>query len=205
MPESRSSDSLPPPTALIARAASSPAIAPGIGYSRHCTAPDSRANRRARTVTMAEPAQPLRDRSGALCASCQPAHARGARYLPAISRARARAPEELPDDRGPRRLCLGRIASGTASPRRARAPTEAPLWSRRGGVHRALEASRLLPPQPAEHLHGPPHRADAGRGFLARRRAFSLAENPLTVWTEDRDRSLPCGKTCSQYKNSSII
>ena len=54
--------------------------------------------------------------------------------------------------RGPRR-CGGRAA-----------PTPAPLRPRPRGAGRPGGRPRLLPPEPAEHVHRPPHRAHARRG-----------------------------------------
>ena len=59
-----------------------------------------------------------------------------------------------------------RYAASATSPE-----TEAPLRPRRRGAGRPLDAARLLPPEPAEHLHRSPHRADARPGLRPRPRA----------------------------------
>ncbi len=72
-------------------------------------------------------------------------------------------------------VCLGgfawdaalrlRTALGEPTPR----PTS-PLRSRGRAVVRPLASARQLPPEPAEHVHRPPHRADARRSLHPRSR-----------------------------------
>ena len=68
--------------------------------------------------------------------------------------------------RRPRQLRLGRRPAGGPFERRRGAASEAALRPRRRGARRALLAARLLPPEPAEHLHRQAHRGDARRGLL---------------------------------------
>ena len=48
-----------------------------------------------------------------------------------------------------------------------------------------LDAARLLPPEPAEHLHRPPHRADARRGVRPGSRAAGRSSSALSVPASD--------------------
>ena len=66
------------------------------------------------------------------------------------------------------RLRVGRSAARTASAGPSHSATEAALRPRRRSADRRLDAPRLLPPQPAEHVHRPPHRADVGRHLRSR-------------------------------------
>ena len=90
--------------------------------------------------------------------------AAGARHVPAVPRARARRT----------RAACGRSwrsarSRGTAPCARSRRPATgaaaaAAVRSRRRGDGRAVHADRLLPPEPAEHVHRQAHRADDRRG-----------------------------------------
>ena len=106
----------------------------------------------------------------------QQADARGARPLPAVPRARARAARAGCGSI----VALGgvRVPGGVAGARRPRAcalPTPRPRFAH--GLEVADDRGhdpRLLPPEPAEHLHRPAHRADARRG-AARARELASA------------------------------
>ena len=144
-----------PRTAATAPAGSSPATAPATGCSPRCTGPASRTSRTpsARTTGCACAAPTSRRSSAAPRRRTGPTTDR-ARHLPALPRARAA------------RCCaearvlvaLGSFAWDGALLRAARqrrpgpAP-EAALRPRRGGRGRPLHAARLLPPEPAEHVH----------------------------------------------------
>ena len=100
----------------------------------------------------------------ALRAAGEQAHAGRARQLPAVPGARAAAA------RGRARVivALGSFAWDGAlralrARRRRRAAAEAAVRPRRGGAGRPVHAARLLPPQPAEHVHGQADRGDDGR------------------------------------------
>ncbi len=86
--------------------------------------------------------------------------------------------QRLQDDRRARRLRLGRGAARLARAGLRAAATEAAVLPRRRGRPRALDAARLLPPKPAEYLHPPPHRADAGPNLRSRPRAGRIGNKP---------------------------
>ena len=88
------------------------------------------------------------------------ADARRARPLPAVPGPRARAAREVRVARRPRRVRLGRGVPDArgAGPRRRPRPTFGHGAEARVGPY-AL--ARLVPPEPAEHVHRPPHPADA--------------------------------------------
>ena len=125
------------------------------------------------------PARRLRHRRRPLRAAGQPADPGRARRLPPLPRARARAA----------RARAGRSSRSAPSPgtapcgRCARSGVEAPRPRPRFGHgaeadDRRLDPARLLPPEPAEHLHRPPHRADARPGLRPRPRAERLTPLP---------------------------
>ncbi len=116
----------------------------------------------------------LHHRQRALRAAGQPAAARGARALLALARARARPDRDAARDRLPRRVRLGGRAAHPGAGRRAAAPAAPPLRARR----RVPPPARLLPPEPAEHVHG---QAD---GRDDRRRAGAGARR----WPRSRSR-----------------
>ena len=100
----------------------------------------------------------------------KPTHRR-ARHLRALDRGRARAAGRARPRRRRARLDrLGRDAAlvpraRLAAPRPpSRGSATAPRRCSAATVQRRGHAARLLPPEPAEHLHRPAHRADAGRG-----------------------------------------
>ena len=66
----------------------------------------------------------------------------------------------------PRRVRLGRRAAPDRDRRSGGEPaaTATALRPRRGAERRAVHADRLLPPEPAEHVHRQAHRADDRRG-----------------------------------------
>ena len=109
----------------------------------------------------------LRHRRRPLRAAGQQADHRGARQLPPLPGARAGAARPLPGHRRPRRLRLGRLPARRPRARGRGAAAQAPLRPRRRGRPRPLEAARLLPPQPAEHLHRQADRADDRRRLRA--------------------------------------
>ena len=70
-----------------------------------------------------------------------------------------------PRDRRARRLRLGGAVAGAARRRRLGARSRARLRARRrGAAADGSHGARLLPREPAEHVHRPAHRADAGCG-----------------------------------------
>ena len=168
-----------PPTAPTAPAGCSPATAPATGSTRPCTAPATPTSpSRATATTGCGCATPTSPPSSA--ARRRPTGRRPAERdncLPYLER-ELRAARALPDDRRPRRLRLGRGAAGAARARRrgaaAASPASATAPRRELG---ALDAARLLPPEPAEHLHRPPDRADDRRRLRPRARAGRLARS----------------------------
>ena len=69
-----------------------------------------------------------------------------------------------------RRHRVGRVPQGARGGRPPDPSPEAPVRARRRGRDRPLHARRYLPPEPAEHVHGPPDAADAPSGPRACRR-----------------------------------
>ena len=97
----------------------------------------------------ARAARLLDHRRGALRAARQQAAAGGARALLGVAGARARADRLAARGRLPRRVRVGGGAAHARAARRA-GPAAAPEVRAR---RRAWAAARLLPPQPAEHVH----------------------------------------------------
>ena len=103
------------------------------------------------------------------CAARRPTNKptpRGARPLPPVLRPRARAARPGPGDRDARRVratrrcgacCATPASSCRGRARSSRTCVEVPT--------RARHDPRLLPPEPAEHVHRQAHRADARRGL----------------------------------------
>ena len=155
----------PPPTAATGRGASSPATARGTGCSRPCTGPATRTSPRRRIrgdglrlpgayiAAVVRCAPPANRPTPAERDTCLP-------YLVRELRAARRDARVI--------VALGSFAwdgalRGAARRRRRGAAPEAAVRSRGGGAGRPLHAARLLPPQPAEHVHRQAHRADDGR------------------------------------------
>ncbi|CAA9505909.1 MAG: Uracil-DNA glycosylase, family 5, partial [uncultured Solirubrobacteraceae bacterium] len=97
---------------------------------------------------------------GALRAAGEQADAGRARHVPGVGPAGARAARARARAAVPRRLRVGRRA---AAPRR-HDEAQAEVRPPRRAPQRPVRPARLLPPQPAEHVHRPPHPADARRG-----------------------------------------
>jgi hypothetical protein len=98
-----------------------------------------------------------------LRAAGEQAHAAGTRQLPALpggggASATARAGASLP---GRLRLGWGLARPGDARPATGQ---QAAVRPRRRGKRGTVRLAGLLPPQPAEHLHGPADRSHARRG-----------------------------------------
>ena len=155
-----------PPTAATAPGGSSPATARATGCSPRCgargspTSPTSVSPRR-----RAGAARLLRHRRGPLRAAGEPADAGRARQLPArTSRASWRCCERVRVI-----VCLGGFAWDAALRRAGRRARPRPTFAHGAEADgRARHAARLLPPQPAEHVHRAADRADDGRGVRAR-------------------------------------
>ncbi|CAK7285501.1 hypothetical protein SGPA1_31374 [Streptomyces misionensis JCM 4497] len=123
--------------------------------------PPHRGQRRRRTGTVRSPDH----RARALRAARQQADPRRARHLPVLAGpgAASAAPHGAGRS-GPRRL---RLAGGAARVRRGgldRPPAPPGLRPRHPGRARRPGPLRLLPCQPAQHLHRPAHPGDAARG-----------------------------------------
>src|SRR5262245_25927812 len=88
----------------------------------------------------------------------------GARQMRAVPRPRAGRARQGPRRSRPRRVRLGRGAVDVRR-RGSRGPeAEAALRARRDGEGRPLDAVGQLPPEPAEHVHRPADRDNAGCG-----------------------------------------
>jgi hypothetical protein len=98
-------------------------------------------------------------------AAGQPPAAGRARRLPAVPAARARRTPLVACRRVPRHV---RLRGGL---RRVRRAAPAAVRSRGRGARGPGDAPVLVPPEPAEHVHRPPDRADARRGVRAGPRA----------------------------------
>ncbi len=175
-------------TAPTAPAGCSPATAPATGSTPPCTAPATRTS-------------PSRAGARTACACATPTSPRSsAAPRPPTGRRRPSATTAFPTWRASSScssdcrtiVALGAFAwDGTLRALRALgdrgAAAEAPIRPRRRGRRRRLEAARLLPPQPAEHLHRPPHRADARR---------DLRPGPRAEWLRAATarRSLPASR-----------
>jgi hypothetical protein len=98
-------------------------------------------------------------------AAGQPPAAGRARRLPAVPAARARRTALVACRRVPWHV---RLRGGV---RRVRRAAPAAVRSRGRGARGSRDARVLVPPEPAEHVHRPPDRADARRGVRAGPRA----------------------------------
>ena len=154
--------------------------------ARRCIAPGSRTGRRRRraddgltlTTCTSRPRSAARRRP----TSRRPRSATTARRSwPASWPARAR-----PGDAGARGVRLGRGAAGDGVGLGHGRRREAAVRPRRRGRGRAVRAPRLLPPEPAEHVHRPPDAGDARR--RARAGASTVARRPTTASTGRRAR-----------------
>src|SRR6185295_15529270 len=117
----------------------------------------------------------------------QPADARRDRHLPPLSPERARLARSTPGRGRARQGRTRRLPRGGAHARSGRAPTGAPLRPRRGAPAAiGPRASLLVPPEPAEHLHGETDASDARRGLrtcaaVGRRAQLALPDVALAA------------------------
>src|SRR5437016_2548310 len=101
-------------------------------------------------------------RRAPLRAARQQANAAGARALRAVPPPRARALGPRERRRGARADRLAGVPTRTAPPRRAPAAARPALRARRrDDLRRRRCADRLVSPEPAKHVHGQAHAADA--------------------------------------------
>ena len=99
-----------------------------------------------------------------LRATPEPPDAAGVRAVPVLPRPRGGPPPARARRRGPRRDRVGGGPPDVGGPRARRPPAPASLRPRgRGPPPSPLGPPRILPPEPAEHLHGPPSGGDARR------------------------------------------
>ena len=121
----------------------------------------------------AAPARRLRHRGRPLRAAGQQADAGGARQLPPLPGARAGAARALPGRSSPSAPSAG---TGSCAPPRAlgvEVPRPKPRFGHGAEADaRPLAAARLLPPEPAEHLHRQADRADDRRRLRAGARSW---------------------------------
>ena len=111
-------------------------------------------------------------RDRALRAAAEQADGPRARHLRAVAGARGAAgPAPPAGGRRARGVRLGRRAARPRRRRHRRTLAAAEVRPRRRGRARRPHAARLLPPQPAQHLHRPADPGHAGRGVPARPRA----------------------------------
>ena len=106
----------------------------------------------------------LHHRRGEVRAPRQQAECARARPLPSLPAEGARCPPPAAGRGVPREVRMGPGGEVPASGRVPRPEARAEVRPRRGGSDRGgADAHRLLSPQPAEHLHRPPHGGDARR------------------------------------------
>ena len=162
-------------TAPTAPGACSPATARATGCSRRCTAPGY-----ANQPTSSERGDGLRltgacDHRGRCAARRRPTSPRRPSATPACRPGRASCALLA---RGAGRCSRSARSAGTApcaalaALGHERPAAEAEVRPRGRGAGRARTAARLLPPEPAEHLHRQAHRADARRRDRPRARAW---------------------------------
>ena len=159
-------------------------------YAR-CTAPGSRTSRRRRR---ADDGLALRDAYVAAAVRCAPPANKPTpderdRCLP-VPRARARAAGPRPRDRRARRVRVRALWAACARPGVAAAPAAPEVRARRSRSDAsASTVAGLLPPEPAEHVHRPAHRADARRGVRRAPASSALDERDDLPDAVDRPRS----------------
>ena len=120
------------------------------------------------------------DGGGQVRASRQPAASRGVRELPGVPDRRNAADLPAAGAAGSRRPGVRVLPPGACRHRRSGPASQASLRAWRAIRDRLGRSLRLLPPQPADHLHGPAHAADAARRASPRGEGGCLVENPLT-------------------------
>ena len=169
-----------------------------------CGGPSTRwASRTARSAVVPATGSTLhgvaRRRRRPVRAAGQQADAGGAGDLPSVPRPRDRAAPGAPGHRPAGRHRLGRVAPLARRARPRDPDAEAALRPRRGGGDRPVHAPRLLPPEPAEHVHRAPDPADAGdrprprahdRGSPGEPRRRPIAGRPVDShrpWPAERD------------------
>ena len=130
---------------------------------------------------------------------------RRARHLRALARRRARAWSRRPAGRGRagwlrlgRRRCARWPPPGSPCRGPSRGSATAPRS--RSPARRRVDAARLLPPQPAEHLHRPAHRDDARRRARPGRGAGRARLATATISLRPR---IPTGRG-SRLKSDSV-
>ena len=169
-------------TAAIAPVACSPAIARATGCIARCTAPASRTRRRrsGATTGCGSPARTSR----AWCAARRPITSR--RRASAIAACRT-SPRSFARYRTSRRSSRSAASRGTAccawcasSATRSRSRARPSVTARAYSSSRT-RCRRLVSRQPAEHVHGPAHRAHARCGVrVSEARGGSRAVAPTT-------------------------
>ena len=193
-----------PRTAATAPAGCSPATAPATCCSRRCTAPDWPTRRSCRLRGWVGAQRHSGGRGGAVCATGQRADTGRTGDVRAVARRRVAA------DRCRRaghrragafawRAALQMIRTGGGSvgrpaPQFGHGATATLHTTRRG------DADRLLPPQPAEHVHRQAHPGDARRRLSAgdRRRGICL----VTRYGSSTRRIVPSCVSASRRRSA---
>ena len=170
-------------------------------YAAHAPGRASRASRRA---SHARRRAELRDAYVTAVVRCAPPankpDAGRARQLPAVSGEELDCCSSVRVARLPWRVRLGRDAARARERGDDDPEAAAEVRPRRRGRRRRLLDRRLVPPEPAEHVHGPAHRADARRRLRASRADSRAAQtirpvgNPRRVGAE-RPRRAPASST----------